>query len=341
MPRPPVMPASPAGRGRRRGSGRGAFYVGVEVAQQLALGEQWRDQARALVDRVRPVGPVPQARGAGPACLREPRGDRMQQRPGIFAPRQQRVGDTQPVRADQHQQHALGAAEMHCFVDQRLVQGVAVAKRVQAQAGVDQALNELAWRVELEARRSRNATRWLPALVLRAVPAASEPGPRPPNTRPDLSLCLGALTSTPVAGGVLRRDRVRLRCSCSPCLANGCIRGAVGSRFDAGRWGRASCSGVTTNVARFGTARQEIQPYHVWAPGGGSARRVRGAVGACLAWISSGLRVDWLQPQAVCADLQGGRARFGYPITEMQCRWMRQRTRAPPAAATRARQRAA
>ncbi len=153
----------------------------------------------------------------------------MEQRPGIFALRHQRAGDAQAIRAAQHQQHALGAAEMRCFVDQRLVQGVAVAKCVQAQAGVDQALNEFARR-----RRARgaqvvqvNAPAFVPRLVLaRRAVRPSEPWPagRPKlDRRPDPSLCFGALTSTPLGGGVLRLDRVRLRCSCSPCLANGCI----------------------------------------------------------------------------------------------------------------------
>ena len=122
----------------------------------------------------------------------------------------QRAGDAQAIGADQHQQHALGAAEMRCCVDQRRVQGVAVAKCVQAQAGVDQALNEFA-------RRRRSC-----------APCWSPPEPWPAgrskvDRRPGVN-CLGGLTSTPVGGGVLRLDRVRLLCSCSPCLANGCLK---------------------------------------------------------------------------------------------------------------------
>ena len=110
----------------------GAFDVDVEVAQQFPLRDQRRDQARALVDPFRSVRPVPQARGTGSARLGDPRGECMQQRSGIFAARQQRAGDAQAMRAAQYQQHALGADEMRCFVDQERAQGVAVAPHLLA-----------------------------------------------------------------------------------------------------------------------------------------------------------------------------------------------------------------
>ena len=119
------------------------FDVGVEVAQRLLLRDQRCNQARALVARVRPFRPVPQARGAGPSCRLEPGGNGMQQRSSIFALRHQRAGDTQAVGAAQHQQNASGAGEMRCFVDQSPVQGVAVTKCVQVQTSADQVVNEL------------------------------------------------------------------------------------------------------------------------------------------------------------------------------------------------------
>ncbi len=284
MPRPPVMPASPAGRGRRRGSGRGAFDVGVEVAQQLALRDQWRDQARALVDRVRPVGSVPQARGAGPACLREPRGDRMEQRPGILALRQQRAGDAQAIRAAQHQQHALGAAEMRCFVDQRLVQGVAVAKRVQAQAGVDQALNEFARRRRARGAQvtQRNALASVPRFLIarRAVASralarwppkaesATRPVPLPWRIDIDAGrrrrLAAGPGTATLLLFA-MSREWAYPRC-----------RWVEVRRRPVGRAAAPALPQMSHGLARHG---QEIQPYHVRAPGGGSPRLAATASG--------------------------------------------------------------
>ena len=90
---------------------------------------------------LRTFGPVAQACGARPLCPREPGSDGMQQRAGIFALRHQRSDDAQTIGITQHQQHALGADELGCGLDHGRAQGVAVAKRKQAQPGVDQALN--------------------------------------------------------------------------------------------------------------------------------------------------------------------------------------------------------
>ena len=207
----------------------------------------------------------------------------MEQRSGIFALRHQRAGDAQAIRAAQHQQHALGAAEMRCFVDQRLVQGVAVAKCVQAQAGVDQALNELARRRRVRGAQvvQFNAPGFVPCLCLRAVLVPSEPWPAgcpKLDRRPDLSHCLGGLTSTPVGGGVLRLARVRLRCSCSPCLANGCIRGAGGSRFDtAGGDAPDAPASPQCRTVWHGTVRKFNR---ITCGGEGSRRGVASACGA-------------------------------------------------------------
>jgi len=122
-----------------------AFDVGVEVTKQFLLRDQWRDQARALVDRVRPCGSVSQAYGAGPACLGQPRGDGKEQRSGIVAVRQERARDAQAIRVDQHQQYALRAAQTYRCFDQSLIQRVTVAEPVQPQAGVDQVLGALTW----------------------------------------------------------------------------------------------------------------------------------------------------------------------------------------------------
>ena len=70
-----------------------AVDVGVEVAQQPLLRDQRRDEARALVERVRAFGHVAQAGRARAARFVEPRRDRLQQRARVFARRQERAGD--------------------------------------------------------------------------------------------------------------------------------------------------------------------------------------------------------------------------------------------------------
>jgi hypothetical protein len=97
-----------------------------------------------LVDSLRAVRPVPQAGGAGPARFRDPGDDGTQQRPGILSARHARAGDVQPIVAAQQQQHALRAAETCCSVDQQLVHGPFLAKYVQAQRGIDEAVRAFA-----------------------------------------------------------------------------------------------------------------------------------------------------------------------------------------------------
>jgi len=74
-----------------------AFDVRVEVTQYLLLRDEWRDHTRALIDRFRPVRSVTQARGAGPARLRQPRGNGLQQCCGVFTPRHPRASNPQTI----------------------------------------------------------------------------------------------------------------------------------------------------------------------------------------------------------------------------------------------------
>ena len=120
------------------------FDVGVEVADQFVLRDQRGDQARALIDRLGALGAVAQARGARAASLFEPRRHGLQKRLFIFATRHERAGESPALWRFEHQQHPFGAAEFGGFVDQELVQLVGAAQLVQAQAGVDQALEGLA-----------------------------------------------------------------------------------------------------------------------------------------------------------------------------------------------------
>ena len=68
----------------------------------------------------------------------------LHQRLRILALRDQRAHELQSVGHVEHQQHALGAAELGGLVDQEFVQLGAAAQLVQAQAGVDQALEGFA-----------------------------------------------------------------------------------------------------------------------------------------------------------------------------------------------------
>ena len=54
------------------------------------------------------------------------------------------AGYVQPIVAAQQQQHALRAAETCCSVDQQLVHGPFLAKYVQAQRGIDEAVRAFA-----------------------------------------------------------------------------------------------------------------------------------------------------------------------------------------------------
>ena len=104
------------------------------------------DISKFLASHYRQIAQILRAESRTLSAWIEVEGDGMQQRSGIFVLRYERAGNAQTIGADQHQQHALGATEMRGFVDQRRVQRVAVAKCLQAQAGVDQAFNEPAGR---------------------------------------------------------------------------------------------------------------------------------------------------------------------------------------------------
>ena len=119
-----------------------ALDVGVDEAEQLALRDQRHDEAAALVERAR----RPRGRGAALA-LRVRRASSSQgvtarSRSASLSPvRQQRAGDLQAAwRSVEHQQHALGAGELGHLVDQELAQFGLALELVQAQAGLDQAL---------------------------------------------------------------------------------------------------------------------------------------------------------------------------------------------------------
>ena len=70
--------------------------------------------------------------------------DGAEQGRGVLTARQQVAGQPAFTVGLKHQQHALGAEQFGDLVDQELVQLVAAAQFVQAQTGVDQALEGLA-----------------------------------------------------------------------------------------------------------------------------------------------------------------------------------------------------
>ncbi len=122
----------------------GAVEVGVEVAQQLPLRDQRRDDARPLLQFARALGAIRETDRTRPAHVHERRRDVPQQRLRILAARHERARQLQAVRRVQHQQHALGAAQFRRFVDQEIVQFVGAAQLVQAQSRVHQPLERLA-----------------------------------------------------------------------------------------------------------------------------------------------------------------------------------------------------
>ena len=118
------------------------------------------DQAGTLVDGRRSFGAMAQAHGMGVACFGEPGHDRAQKDLGVVAAGQQRTGDVHVARTLKHPQHPLGAAELSDFPDQKVVQSGAAAQRVQAHAGIDQALERVSQVAGWRASRSglRHAT---------------------------------------------------------------------------------------------------------------------------------------------------------------------------------------
>ena len=101
----------------------GAVDVGVEIAEQLALRDQRRDDARALRRARRRLPARAQARRAGAARLRRatasthPAGRVASSPCGSSEPR-----EPAGRAVVEHQQHALRAGELRGFVDQELVQ---------------------------------------------------------------------------------------------------------------------------------------------------------------------------------------------------------------------------
>jgi hypothetical protein len=87
----------------------GAFDVAVQVAQQLALRDQRRDEATALVDRLGSLGTMAQAHRARQVRGFEPGRDGLQQRGFALAPWKQRAGELEALGRFQDQQHPLGA----------------------------------------------------------------------------------------------------------------------------------------------------------------------------------------------------------------------------------------
>ena len=122
-----------------------AFEVGIHKAQQLALGDEWHDQAAALVKRVCAFGAKAQGGCAGALRLVQPRGNGAEQISIALALRHLGASDFQPackawrVFTVQHQQHTLGTRELGHFIDQKLAQLGLCFEFVQAHAGVHQA----------------------------------------------------------------------------------------------------------------------------------------------------------------------------------------------------------
>ena len=128
-----------------------AVDVGIEVAQDLPLRDQRRDDPRALLELGRAVGVVRQAHRARAAHLRQRGRDVSQQRLRILAAWDERARELRAIGRLQHQQHALGAGKLGRFVDQEFVQLGRAAQLVQAQPGVDEPLEGLAQvRIALE-----------------------------------------------------------------------------------------------------------------------------------------------------------------------------------------------
>jgi hypothetical protein len=148
-----LQPGGKAQVGERNGSLRGehreqvavgvvkaaerAFDVAVQVGEQLALGNERRNEARALSRAA-----TRRARGARRARAppRRARRDGAQQAARVFAGRKQGALHLRALRRVEHEQYALGARELGDFIDQEVAQLNGAAQRVHAHAGVDEAL---------------------------------------------------------------------------------------------------------------------------------------------------------------------------------------------------------
>ncbi len=97
---------------------RSAVDVGVERAEQLAPGDERRDDARALLGGRRVRRAVTQARPARAPHLVEPGFDRRAQRVGVVAGGQVRRGDRQPVAASEQTEDAPSSDQPGDAVDE-------------------------------------------------------------------------------------------------------------------------------------------------------------------------------------------------------------------------------
>ena len=126
---------------------KGAVDVDVDVTQQVALHDQRDDQPAALVERRRAFRRVAQLHGAASPHLGEPRGYAFQQRALVLAGGHERARDRKRVALVlrlREQQHALGARELGDLVDQELGELRFALDLVEAQSGVDEALERRA-----------------------------------------------------------------------------------------------------------------------------------------------------------------------------------------------------
>ena len=102
-----------------------AFQISVEVAQHPLACHEWCDQATALIDGGRALGPVAQLHGARALRLIQPGCHGLQQCLCGFTARQQRCGELASgltVRWLQHQQHTLRAQQLGQLFDKKFVQ---------------------------------------------------------------------------------------------------------------------------------------------------------------------------------------------------------------------------
>ncbi len=86
-----------------------AVEIGVQVTQQLALGDQRRDDAGALIEFRCAIWAVGQAHRAHTVHLQQRGRDLLQQPRRVLAARHERACQPRSFRSLQHQQHALGA----------------------------------------------------------------------------------------------------------------------------------------------------------------------------------------------------------------------------------------
>ena len=125
-----------------------AVEVRVQVAHQRVARDQRRDDARPLRELRRAFGRVHEARDARARDVGQRGRDVLHDLRRVLAFRHQRTRELRPGGRLEHQQHAFRAGDLGGLVDQELLQLVARAQRVHAQARVDEPLEGL-----LQARR--------------------------------------------------------------------------------------------------------------------------------------------------------------------------------------------